>query len=267
MGATFVRTRERATPDGSELYYNEFSRQLALIAIVAGASGFLATMLWTLLRTYGFETSSITVGGISAVYEKLEATTAPSTTEVVVSSSSTAASSERTLADEVELKLADELRMEELWSQAQKRLDLYHQLATSQSRVSFRVLMAVATMGLALLGFVVWRASMAETTAGALVSGGIGAAGAALATYIGRTFQSTYRDSTNRLTEYFSQPLELTRLLAAERLLHRLRATSSEEGVLMIIEAALKPGREITHAPTPGKARRSDRSSPSHGSA
>lgn len=133
----------------------------------------------------------------------------------------------------------DELRIVSLWSQAQNRLDLYQRLAKSQSTISFWMLMLIATSGFVLVGVVAWQAAQSRTTTGGLTAGAVGIVGAGLAGYIGRTFQQTYREATRRLIDYFEQPLQLTRLLAAERLLRRLSGPSADNAVTMIIQAAL----------------------------
>src|SRR5262249_12399359 len=59
----------------------------------------------------------------------------------------------------------------------------------------------------------------AKTTTAAVSAGGLGAVGAAFAAYIGKTFIRSQESAADHLRAYFDQPLELSRYLAAERLL------------------------------------------------
>lgn len=133
----------------------------------------------------------------------------------------------------------EELRMDFLWNQAQNRLNAYHRLASSQSQFSFVMLMSVATAAFGIIGVVAWQAADARTTGGAVAGGAVGAVVGALAAYVNRTFQRIHREATSRLSAYFAQPLLLTRLLAAERLLQRLDGDAADEGAILIIKASL----------------------------
>ncbi|MEU9578302.1 hypothetical protein [Streptomyces chilikensis] len=70
-----------------------------------------------------------------------------------------------------------------------------------------------------LIGFVV-AAVQAEKTAAAAVAGALGAVAAALAAFVSRTFVKSQESAAEHLKACFDQPLEFSRHLAAERLLH-----------------------------------------------
>ncbi|MET8572691.1 hypothetical protein [Streptomyces sp. NPDC004783] len=110
------------------------------------------------------------------------------------------------------------LGLPELWEATHARLDLYHQIATGQARTSFRNAQVAMFTGFVLLilfaGIAVW----ASTTAVAIVAGGLGAVSAALAGYVAKTFIRSQEAAATHLRSYFNQPLELSRYLAAERL-------------------------------------------------
>jgi hypothetical protein len=69
------------------------------------------------------------------------------------------------------------------------------------------------------LGVFVAVAFNASTTAGSIVAGGLGAVSAALAGFIGHTFVRSQETAAGHLRSYFDQPLELSRYLAAARLI------------------------------------------------
>lgn len=76
-------------------------------------------------------------------------------------------------------------------------------------------------MGIGFVLLVVFTvlAAEAKTTTAAISAGGLGAVGAAFSAYIGRTFIRSQESAASHLRAYFDQPLELSRYLAAERLL------------------------------------------------
>ena len=114
---------------------------------------------------------------------------------------------------------SDRLTLAALWDVTHSRLDLYHEIVTGQARRSFRSAQMAMWIGfLMLIGFAV-LATQAKTTTGAISIGSLGAVGAAFAAFIGRTFVRSQESAANHLRAYFDQPLELSRYLAAERLL------------------------------------------------
>lgn len=110
------------------------------------------------------------------------------------------------------------LALSELWAVTHSRLDLYHEIATTQASRSFRNAQAAMVLGFGLLVIFVIVALQASTTAGAVVAGGLGAVAAALAGYVSRTFVRSQEAAASHLRAYFDQPLEFSRYLAAERL-------------------------------------------------
>ncbi|MFE4718903.1 hypothetical protein ACFRLW_21140 [Streptomyces sp. NPDC056728] len=110
------------------------------------------------------------------------------------------------------------LALSELWAVTHRRLDLYHEIATSQASRSFRNAQVAMVIGFVLLVAFVIVALQASTTAGAIVAGGLGAVAAGLAGYVSRTFVRSQESAASHLRAYFDQPLEFSRYLAAERL-------------------------------------------------
>lgn len=111
------------------------------------------------------------------------------------------------------------LGLPELWEATHARLTLYHDIATGQAKTSFRNAQVSMAVGFVLLLVFVVLALNASTTVGALVAGGLGAVSAALSGFISRTFIRSQEAAATHLRTYFDQPLELSRYLAAERLI------------------------------------------------
>jgi hypothetical protein len=81
----------------------------------------------------------------------------------------------------------------------------------------------VVLVGFALL------ALYAKTTTVSVVAGALGAVGAAFAAYISRTFVQSQQSSAAHLRSYFDQPLELSRYLAAERVISSMKNLDEEQ--------------------------------------
>lgn len=111
------------------------------------------------------------------------------------------------------------LALAELWEVTHARLNLYHGIALKQSAQSFRSAQGAMIAGFLILAGFMWVAWKAGTTSGSIVAGALGAASAALAGYVGKTFIKSQETASVALRSYFDQPLELSRYLAAERLM------------------------------------------------
>ncbi|MEV7857065.1 hypothetical protein [Streptomyces sp. NPDC088183] len=120
---------------------------------------------------------------------------------------------------EQEADLPAPLGLAVLWETTHARLSLYHKIATGQAESSFASAKWSMWAGFALLIAFVVLALTASTTAGAVVAGGLGAVAAALSGFVSKTFIRSQEAAASHLRTYFDQPLELSRYLAAERLI------------------------------------------------
>ncbi|MFJ1695697.1 hypothetical protein ACIOHC_11185 [Streptomyces sp. NPDC088252] len=133
--------------------------------------------------------------------------------------------------------------MAELWAATHARLELYHKIATGQAKQSFRNAQVAMVMGFVLLVAFVIVALKASTTAGSIVAGGLGAVSAALAGYVSRTFVRSQEAAASHLRSYFDQPLELSRFLAAERLIADGKLSDEQRAeILMALVQAMVAG-------------------------
>lgn len=111
---------------------------------------------------------------------------------------------------------------EALWDLTQKRINAYHKIATGQSKASFVSTQFVTYVGFALIVLVGFIAARATTTAGAVSAGAVGVIGGGLSAYISATAMKTQSEANQQLREFFFQPVEFARMLAAERLLEAI---------------------------------------------
>jgi len=151
--------------------------------------------------------------------------------------------------DRLNLGLVSELQQQErdladkgtdfdsLWAITQKRIDVYHEIATRQSRNSFRSAQIAAYVGFLFLIAVAIFAGFSNSGTGAIAASVIGLAGAGMSAYIGSTFMKAQTSSSEQLGAYFFQPVEFARALAAERLLDKVEPGDRGKIVERIVQS------------------------------
>jgi hypothetical protein len=106
-----------------------------------------------------------------------------------------------------------------LWAATQKRLDYYHQIATTQAERSFMYGQVAAAAGFGVIALSAIIAGFSRSIAASIAAAVTGVSGGGLGAYIGSTFMKSQDAASAQLRAYFSQPLEFSKYLAAERLL------------------------------------------------
>jgi uncharacterized membrane protein (DUF485 family) len=128
-----------------------------------------------------------------------------------------------------------------VWDVTHKRLDHYHALASRQAKLSFYSAQVAMAVGFILLvGFTV-LALNAPTPTGSVVTGALGVTATAFAAYISRTFVRSQETTASHLREYFKQPVEFSRFLAAERLLASFQEAGREVDVAEVLRVVCSP--------------------------
>ena len=130
-----------------------------------------------------------------------------------------------------------------LWKVTQRRIDLYHRIATQQSQRSFSYAQWAAGTGFLIIVASGIIALFARSAAAAVASAITGVAGGGLGAYIGTTFMRSQDVASAQLRDYFRQPLELSRYLASERLLSSLNDSDRGPAVQKLIEAIVVSGK------------------------
>jgi hypothetical protein len=109
----------------------------------------------------------------------------------------------------------------ELWMANNERIDFYHDIATTQSQASFRAAQVTALVGfLLIIALGLFAIFFGDGTA-AIAASIIGLAAAGMSGYIGATFMKSQAEASAQLRLFFAQPVELARLLSAERLIQQ----------------------------------------------
>lgn len=129
-----------------------------------------------------------------------------------------------------------------LWGITQERITLYHGIATRQASRSFMSTQLATVAGFVLIVVFGVVAAQATTPTAAIAAGAVGVVGAGLSAYISKTFMKSQSDASVQLQSFFMQPVEFTRLLAAERLLENLDPAEKSAAVQQIITAMMTSG-------------------------
>ncbi len=124
-----------------------------------------------------------------------------------------------------------------LWAVTQKRLDYYHKIATTRSERSFLYGQIAAGIGFVVLLTVSVIAGFAASPTASVTVGAVGIVGGGLGAYAGKTFMKSQEAAAAQLREYFLQPLEFSKYLAAERILELLDEKDRTSSVRLLIEA------------------------------
>lgn len=127
----------------------------------------------------------------------------------------------------------------ELWTSNNERIDFYHDIATRQSQASFRAAQITALVGFILsigLGAVTIIFASGTTAVAASV---VAVSTAAMSGYIGSTFLKAQAEASTQLRVFFAQPVELARLLSAERLVEQRVAKEDQSEVVASLAAAV----------------------------
>lgn len=143
------------------------------------------------------------------------------------------------------------------WESTYKRLEDYHEDAGRQLRSSYRLAQIAAAGAFIVLVVMGVLAAQADDAAQAAAPAVIATLGAALAAYIGKTFNNTYTQTLVRSMAFFHEPLVMARMLAAERLLDEYGPENEAERakaltVMISAAVAFDVGRLPHVEPSPG---------------
>jgi hypothetical protein len=100
-------------------------------------------------------------------------------------------------------------------------------------------------------------AATARSTTAEVATGALGVVAAAFAGYISRTFVRSQETLANHLRSYFNQPLEFSRFLAAERLLHSIEGLDETQRAAILadlLRTVIAPDAAAAAGPGPSAA-------------
>ncbi|MCD5341528.1 hypothetical protein LR392_04700 [Arthrobacter sp. AK04] len=133
------------------------------------------------------------------------------------------------------------LDLPSLWALNQDRIEYYHRVAFAQAENSYKTAQAAGLAGfIAVLGLGALAAFAGGGTA-SIAAAAVGVAGAAMSAYIGATFVKTQQASSEQFRQFFQQPVEVARVLAAERLIATLEPEHRAESVKQVVLTMMVP--------------------------
>lgn len=132
-----------------------------------------------------------------------------------------------------------EIDLIRLWAVNNKRLDLYHGITTNQSEKSFKSSQQTMLIGFFVIAIAVIAAPFASSTLASVSIASIGAASGLISAYISSTFMKAQAAASKQLRQFFYHPVEISRMLSAERLLSKLDDEDKSKVARLIIEATL----------------------------
>lgn len=133
-----------------------------------------------------------------------------------------------------------------LWAVTQKRIDYYHEIATTQARRSFISSQLATVVGFILIVVFGVIAAQAPSTAGAISAGAVGVVGGGLSAYIGATFMKSQSEASVQLREFFLQPVAFSRLLEAERLVDSLEPGDRSIAIRSIVQSMMFTSSDVS---------------------
>lgn len=143
--------------------------------------------------------------------------------------------------DALDASLADRsvnaLAFDQLWQTNRDRLGAYHRLIQNYASSSRQLTMVTLLSGFVFLLIVGGAALLVRNTAAAVAASVVAAAGAALAGFVGRTVLRNAATSSREVLTFFAHPLEVERMLSAERLIGRMPEDARSEALTLIIKA------------------------------
>ncbi|NQD39974.1 TRADD-N-associated membrane domain-containing protein [Glutamicibacter halophytocola] len=134
----------------------------------------------------------------------------------------------------------DDISLPKLWALNNQRISSYHTAAVDQSVRSFLSTQIATYSGLLVILAAAGFAAFANNTIATISAGAVGVIGGGLSAFISSTFMKSQAAATEQLQRFFNHPVELSRMLSAERLLKDLNDEDRSEATKLIIKAMLE---------------------------
>lgn len=126
-----------------------------------------------------------------------------------------------------------------LWVINQRRIRLYHETAQKQARSSYTVALAAGIVGFLIILAIGAMAAFATSGTASIAAAAVGVAGAAMGAYIGATFMKIQAEASSQFRQFFREPVEVSRLLGAERLINMLGDEGEKAKAVQIVVSAM----------------------------
>ncbi|MGV9597153.1 hypothetical protein ACWDR1_10835 [Streptosporangium sandarakinum] len=131
----------------------------------------------------------------------------------------------------------DSLTLRALWSDNREQLQLYHRLVLNYANSTRQTTLVTLLAGFTFLVAAGAFALFANSVASAVVISVVSAAGAAVTGFIAQAVLKNSETSSREVLAFFSHPLEVERMLAAERVIEAMPESSRDAAKMLVIQA------------------------------
>jgi hypothetical protein len=135
------------------------------------------------------------------------------------------------------VRSGDPFDLTDRWLDNQVQLKNYHQLVLNYASSTRQTTLATLVVGFAFLVAIGFLAVSARDIPAAIASSVVAAAAAAVTGFIARAVLRNADTSSREMLSFFSHPLEVQRILAAERIARGMSETSQASAYLLIVGA------------------------------
>jgi hypothetical protein len=131
----------------------------------------------------------------------------------------------------------DDFTLPALWLANRDQLKSYHRLVLNYANSTRRTTLIALSFGFAFLVVAGALAPFARTASAAVATSIAATAGAGVTAFVAQAVLRNADSSSKELLAFFSHPLEVEKMLAAERLINGMPAGAQDEAKLLVIQA------------------------------
>ncbi|MFG1944310.1 hypothetical protein [Nonomuraea sp. NPDC048826] len=150
---------------------------------------------------------------------------------------------------ERDLPVDDSLTLRALWRDNRDQLQLYHKLVLNYASSTRQTTLATLLVGFSFLVAAGAFSLFADNVASAVAVSVVSAAGAAVAGFIAQAVLKNSETSSREVLAFFSHPLEVERILAAERVIESMPESARDAARLLIVQALTRTSETALEAP------------------
>ncbi|MEZ0074700.1 hypothetical protein [Planotetraspora sp. GP83] len=145
------------------------------------------------------------------------------------------------------------LDLKSLWVNNRERLQLYHQLVLNYAASTRQTTLVTLLAGFTFLLTAGAVATFVNTVASAVVISVVSTVGAAVTGFVARAVLKNADTSSREVLAFFAHPLEVERMLTAERVIEDMPEQARPDARLLIVEALTRNSLGVNRSPEESK--------------
>lgn len=131
----------------------------------------------------------------------------------------------------------DPFDLQTLWRANREQLKTYHQLVLNYASSTRQTTIITLAVGFTFLLVIAGVATLSTSIPAAIAASVVAAAGTALTGFIANAVLRNADTSSNEVLSFFAHPLEVERVLTAERIISKMPASAHDSAKLLIIQS------------------------------